>query len=156
MSSFGHGVLITVLVLSTSVWIGGYVAIAVVARTATTTLDPAQRVRFFRSLGRAYLRVGTPALAVALISGALAARHHSWDAVLIISTIVAVLLVALLAAAVQQARHMTRLRHDAVTAGRDAATDPAIRSGHRTAGMMRAALGALSLVLLVLGCFMAA
>lgn len=156
MSSFGHGLLVTVLVLSTSVWVGGYVAIGVVARTAASTLPPAQRVAFFRSLGRSYLWVGTPALVIGLISGALAARHHSWDAPLTASAIIAAPLVVLLAVAVQQARQMTRLRHAALESGTDPTADPAIQRGRRSADILRAALGVLSLILVVLGCFMAA
>lgn len=155
MASFGHGLLVTILVLSTSVWIGGYVAIGVVARSTTATLEPAQRVAFFRSLGRSYLRIGTPALAIGLVSGAALARDHAWDTALISCVIVAALLVLLLAAAVQQARRMTRLRHNALEAGDDPVTSPALRNGRRSAAMMRAGLGVLSLILVVLGCFVA-
>lgn len=155
MSNFGHGLLVTVLVLSTSVWVGGYVAIGVIARSTTATMEPAQRVAFFRSLGRSYLRIGTPALAIGLASGAVLARDHVWDAPLIISVVIAALLVTLLAAAVQQARRMTRLRHSALEAGENPATSPALRNGRRSAAMMRAGLGVLSLILVVLGCFMA-
>ena len=155
MANLGHGLLVTVLVLSTSVWMGGYVAIGVVARSTTATLAPAQRVAFFRALGRAYLWVGTPALVIALVSGALLARDHAWDAALITSVIVAALLVILLAVAVRQARRMTRLRHDALEAGEDPATLRAIRNGRRSAAGLRAVLGVLSLILVVLGCFMA-
>src|SRR5579875_3001064 len=155
MSSFGHGVLVTILVLSTSVWIGGYVAIGVVARAATATMDPAARVAFFRSLGRSYLWVGTPALVIGLISGGLVARDHPWDAALIISLAVAILLIVLLGVAVQQARRMTRLRHAALQSGQNPATVEAIRRGRRSADALRATLGVLSLILVVLGCFMA-
>ncbi|GGB45645.1 hypothetical protein GCM10011492_40970 [Flexivirga endophytica] len=155
MSHLGHHLLVTVLVLSTSVWLGGYVAIGIVARSATATMDPAQRVAFFRSLGRAYLRVGTPALVIGLVSGALLARDHPWDATLISAAIAALLLVVLLAAGVQQARRMTRLRHSALKSGDDPASVPAIRRGRRSAAILRAALGVLSLILVVLGCFMA-
>ncbi|MFC6705486.1 hypothetical protein [Flexivirga alba] len=156
MSNFGHGVLITILVLSTSVWLGGYVAIAVVARTAAAALEPAHRVAFFRSLGRAYLWIGTPALVIALVSGALVARDHAWDATLISSLVVALLLVGLLTVAVQQARRMTRLRHAALEAGRDPTHDAAIRRGRRSAAILRATLGVFSLILVVLGSFLAA
>lgn len=155
MSSFGHGVLVSILVLSTSVWVGGYVAIGVVARSATTTMEPAARVAFFRSLGRAYLRIGTPALVIALISGALVARNHPWDAALVAALVIAVLLVALLAVAVQQARRMTRLRQDALAAGQNPTTLQVIQRGQRSASILRAALGALSVILVVLGCFLA-
>lgn len=155
MSNVGHGLLVAILVLSTSVWIGGYVAIGVVARTAAMTLEPAARVAFFRTLGRSFLRVGTPALVVALVSGAVLAGHHPWNAALLISAIIAVLLLALLGVAVRQARQMTRLRHAALQSGADLATVPAIQRGRRTADILRAALGVLSAILVVFGCFMA-
>ena len=50
--------LTAVLVLATAVWIGGLVAIFVVARVAHATLGTAERVSFFRGLGRAYGFVG--------------------------------------------------------------------------------------------------
>lgn len=62
--------LTAVLVLATAVWIGGLVAIFVVARVAHSTLGAADRVAFFRGLGRAYGLVGGIALATALASGA--------------------------------------------------------------------------------------
>lgn len=155
MSNLGQGLLVTILVLSTSVWIGGYVAIGVVAHSAAATLDAAHRVAFFRTLGRSYLRVGTPALVIALASGAVAARDQPWNAALITSVVVAALLVILLAVAVQQARRMTRLRQAALQADEDPATVPAIRRGRRSADILRATLGVLSVVLVVLGCFMA-
>jgi hypothetical protein len=46
--------LTAVLVLATAVWIGGLVAIFAAARVAHATLGAAERVTFFRSLGRAY------------------------------------------------------------------------------------------------------
>lgn len=154
MSSFGHGLLVTVLVLSTCVWVGGYVAIGVVARTATATMEPAARVAFFRSLGRTYLRIGTPALGIALISGAVVASSHAWDGASIACLVVAIALVVLLAYAVQQARRMTRLRRSALDSGENPAGVDAIRRGQRSASILRAALGVLSLILVVLGCFM--
>jgi len=40
-----------VLVLATSIWVGGLVTIAVVARVASRTLGAADRVQFFRGWG---------------------------------------------------------------------------------------------------------
>ena len=155
MSSFGHGLLVTVLVLSTCVWLGGYVAIGVVARTATATMEPSARVAFFRSLGRTYLRIGTPALAIALITGAIIATPHAWDGAAIAGLVIAIALVVLFACAVQQARRMTRLRRNALENDQNPASVDAIRRGQRSASILRAGLGVLSLVLVVLGCFMA-
>ena len=53
------------LVLATSVWIGGLAAIFVVARVAHATLGAGERVAFFRGLGRAYGLAGGVALTTA-------------------------------------------------------------------------------------------
>lgn len=68
-----------VLVFAAAVWVGGLVAIFVVARVARRTLRPAERVAFFRCLGRAYGPVGGLALALALVSGAVLLSGHPWD-----------------------------------------------------------------------------
>lgn len=142
------------LLLSTSVWLGGYVAIALVARTAAKTLEPAQRVAFFRGLGRTYLWVGTGALVVALVSGALLARSHAWDAAMVVTLVVAVLLVGSLAVAVRQARQLTRLRRRALTEA-DAGLQQRIGRSQRAAGWLRALLGLLSVILVVMGAVLA-
>ena len=54
MSNTSHAILLGVFTLSSSVWVGGYVAIADVARVTTRTLTHDQRVAFFGSLGRTY------------------------------------------------------------------------------------------------------
>ena len=69
-----HGIevaLACVLLIAGSVWVGGYVAIGVVARVTVRTLGPADRVAFFRALGRMYGIVGTVALALALLEALL-------------------------------------------------------------------------------------
>lgn len=148
-------VLLTILVLATSIWVGGYVAIAVVARAASATLDPGTRVAFFRSLGRTYLRIGLSALLVALITGALMLRDRDWDAVLTAATLVVVALVVLLGIAVVQAKRMTRLRRQALDEPADQHVADGVARGARGAGILRAVLGVLSLVLVVLGAVLA-
>lgn len=69
-------------ILATSVWVGGLVAIAVVPRVATRTLDPGAEVAFFRALGRTYGVVGTLALALAYGAGAALLLDRPWDALL--------------------------------------------------------------------------
>ncbi len=103
-----------VLVFAAAVWVGGLVAIFVVARVARRTLRPAERVAFFRCLGRAYGPVGGLALALALASGAVLLSRHPWDGQVTAATAVAGSLVAVTAAGVVQARRMTRLRHRAL------------------------------------------
>ena len=155
ISDTGEALVLAVLVLATSIWVGGYVTIAVVARTATSTLDPADRVTFFRSLGRTYLRVGLPALAVALATGAVLARDHDWDALMATTVMVAAVLLASLAVAVSQARRMTRLRHRLVGSPDDRQLGETVRQGARAAAALRAVLGLLSIALVVLGAFLA-
>ncbi|MDI6912258.1 hypothetical protein [Nocardioides sp.] len=153
-------VLTAVLVLATSIWVGGLVAIMVVARIAARTLDPAARVALFRGLGRVYLVVGTAALVVGYAAGGVLVRHESGGPLLVATGLVAVALVAVLAVGVEQARQMTRLRRRSV----EAAGDPAlaarlaeqVRRGAVRAAVLRAGLGGLSLALLVLGVAIAA
>lgn len=150
-----HVALLTVLILSTSVWVGGYVAIAVVARTATTALDPIHRVALFRSLGRNYLRVGLTALVIALAASAALLHDHPWDTALIVAVIVAVALILSLAFGVIQARRMTRLRRSALADPADQNTAARLASAaHRTAAL-RGLIGLLSLVTVVLGSVLA-
>lgn len=157
MGTAGQAILLAVFFLAASIWVGGYVAIAVAARAATATLEPAGRVAFFRALGHAYLWVGGIALAVALISGGFLLRDHPRDALLIATVLVAAALVVLLIVAVGQARRMTRLRRRALStegaADRDLAA--AIARGGRAAGVLRGVLGLLTLALVVLGAFLA-
>lgn len=151
MSDTTRAVLVGVFILASCVWVGGYVAIAVVARIATRTLDAAHRVAFFRALGRAYLSIGAPALLVAIGTGAGLATGHSWDGVLIASVVVAAALVVSLAVGVAQARRMTRLRAAALAGPSDARLTRRVRHGARAAALLRAAIGLLSLVLIALG-----
>jgi hypothetical protein len=143
--------LTAVLVLATAVWIGGLVAIFVAARVAHATLGVAERVTFFRGLGRAYGPVGGVALAAALASGAVLASARSWSGQLTASAAVAAALVAVTVAGVVQARRMTRLRQDALcTPGRPELT-ARVRTGARSDAVLRATIAALSLALLALG-----
>lgn len=154
MSQTAQALVLAVFVLATSVWVGGYVALAVVARSARATLDPAGRVLFFRSLGRSYLRVGLSALVISLATGAVLLRNHDWDALLIVTTVVAAVLVVLLAVAIAQARKMSLLRGRALEVADDRLAAQVSRSG-RNAGILRVALGLLTLTLVVLGAFLA-
>lgn len=142
--------LVAVLVLATAVWIGGLVAIFVVARVAHATLGAAERVAFFHRLGRAYGLVGGIALVMGLASGAVLASRHPWGGQLAASTVVAAGLVAATAAGVAQARRMTVLRRSALQHPGNAPMAARVRRGARGAAALRAAIAALSLTLLAL------
>lgn len=150
-----HAVLLGAFSLASSIWIGGYVAIGVVARVATRTLEPGQRVAFFRGLGRSYLAVGGPALLVALGTGAGLLAGHRWDGTLIAAAVLAATLLASLAVGVMQARRMTRVRARALTAPQDPRLAGQVRSGARGAALLRAAIGLLTGALIAVGAMLA-
>ncbi|HRQ10552.1 MAG: hypothetical protein WC972_11850 [Trueperaceae bacterium] len=151
-----HTFWLALLVVTTSIWLGGYVAMAVVARASAKSLEPAVRVAFFRALGRAYLPVGAAALAVGFISGGVLLRQRPVDVLSIAAVLIAVLLVVCLGVAVAQARRMTRLRQQIGAAPDDERLQMKASSDGRAATALRALLGVLSLVLVVLGSMMAA
>lgn len=146
---------LTLLILATSVWLGGYVTIALVTRVAGATLAPDARVAFYRALGRTYLPVGAAALAVALLSGGFLAWPRLGEGLGTAAAGSASALVVVLAVAVAQARRMTRLQQARVAAPDDPVLTSRARRGGLTAGVLRALLGVLSLVAVVLGCLMA-
>lgn len=155
MSHAAESIVLAVFIIATSIWVGGYIAIAVVAQAALRTLDAAMRVAFFRSLGRMYFWVGTPALIVALASGAVLARGTPKHGLYAAVVSVAAVLLASFAIAVAQARRMTRLRQSLISAPTDASLQTRVQRTARSADGLRAALGILSLALVVMGAFLA-
>lgn len=148
-------VLTGVLILATAVWLGGLVAIAIVARVATRTLEPATRIAFFRGLGRSYGVVGTAALVVAYGTGAALARDQPWDPPMVAAAAVAVALAVTLAVGIVQARRMTRLRRQALDQSDDTVLARGVRRGATRADVLRSLIGVFSLALLVLGVIIA-
>ena len=155
MSDTTRAVLLGIFTLSSCIWVGGYVAIVVVVRAANRSLEPAQRVAFFRALGRGYLVVGGPALVVALGTGAGLLSDHGWDALLIATVAVAAVLVLSLAVGVAQARRMTRLRAAALASAQDVRLSAGVRRGARAAAALRGTIGLLTLTLIALGSLLA-
>jgi len=144
--------LVALNLLATSIWVGGLVAIFVVARAASATLEPPQRVAFFRALGRSYGVVGSVALLVALATGAILLAGHRWDGLLVAALLLAAALVAATFAGMAQARGMTRLRGQAL---RTPALAERVRREARIAACLRGAIAAFSLALLVVGAALA-
>jgi hypothetical protein len=139
------------LITATAVWVGGLVAIAVVARVASRTLEPAARVSFFRGLGRSYGIVGTIALAVVYGTGASLVYGRSWDGRLTATAIVATALVVVTGIGIAQARRMSRLRRLALDQSDDRELVNRVRGGAARAGALRALIALLSFALLALG-----
>ena len=144
-----------VALLSACIWVGGFVAIVVVTRVARSTLDAADQVEFFRTLGRSYGIVSTVALALGLISGGILLADRDWDGLALAAVVVAVALVIATAAGVIQARGMTRLRQTAVRDPADDALAARVRRGSRRAAALRATIGALSIGLLAIAAALA-
>lgn len=144
-----HAALIAIELLAASVWIGGLVAIAVVARCARQQLDAATRVAFFRAVGRRYLRVGLGALVVAYGAGGALLEGGHWSNIKSAIVGFAVVLVVVTLAGVVQARALTRLRAAAL------AGDPRLDSRHLArqagrAGALRGLIATLTVTLVVL------
>jgi uncharacterized membrane protein len=140
-----------VLVLATSIWVGGLVTIAVVARVASGTLTDADRVQFFRALGRTYGPVGGVALGIALVTGAVLVVDRPVDGLVVAGSVVASALVVTTAVGVAQARRMTQLRLQAAVSAEDPRTSQVVRRGAIRAAVLRLLIGALSVALLFIG-----
>ncbi|HVV77085.1 MAG TPA: hypothetical protein VHC43_13725 [Mycobacteriales bacterium] len=139
------------LIFGASVWVGGLIAIAIVARVATGALEPPVRVAFFRDLGRVYGIAGTAALALAYGTGAALLVGRAWSGPLIAAVVIAALLAATLAVGVAQARRMTRLRRRSLELLDDVALAGSVRRGSAVAHALRACIAVLSLALMALG-----
>jgi len=139
------------LIFAASVWLGGLIAIAVVARVATATLDAAARITFFRGLGRAYGIIGTASLALAYGTGAALLYGRSWNGTLIAAVTIAAALAATLAVGVAHARRMTRLRRQSLDVPDDEVLASRVQREAARAGGLRVLIAVLSLALLALG-----
>jgi uncharacterized membrane protein len=141
--------------LGLSVWVGGFVAIVVVARVASRELAPPVRVAFFRALGRTYGVVATAALAVALATGVVLVSERGWQGTVLLAGGLAVGLVLATAAGVVQARSMTRLRRRALAQAESPGLAASVRRRALSAALLRATIGALTLALLAVGATLA-
>jgi putative copper export protein len=148
-------VLVFAHLLAACVWVGGLVAVAVVARVARRELDAAARVAFFRSLGCSYGKVGGSALAVAMLTGTALLAQRDWDEAASAAALLALALIVATVAGVAQARRMTRLRQRAVRQPPDPTLSTLIDRGARQASILRTTIGALTLALLALGAVLA-
>ena len=140
-----------VLVLATSIWVAGLVTVAVVARVASRRLTAAERVHFFRYLGRTYGPVGGAALLTALGAGATLVVDQPLDGLLVAGSVVAGALVVTTAVGVAQARRMTQRRLRAAVSAGDPRMRHIVRRAAIRAAVLRLLIGALSAVLLFIG-----
>lgn len=151
MPAAAHAVLLGVFILSSSIWIGGYAVLPLIARVATKELDPADRVTFFRTLGRIYGIMGTTALIVALATGAGLMSQISWGATAWVTVALGILLILALLVGMAQARAMTRMRRQMVERPEDRQLSDRVAREARRATWLRAGLGVITLALICLG-----
>jgi uncharacterized membrane protein len=146
--------LVALFVLASAVWVGGLVALKIVA-TATRDLPAPDRVRVFRGIGRLYGPIGSAALLVALATGLALSRNEPRDGLFAATVAAAAALVVVSVVGMVQARAMTRLRRRALAAP----TDPALRArvvhGGRRAAALRLLIAVLTLALVLLGAALA-
>lgn len=150
------GVLLGLLLISAAVWLGGWVTLVLVARSTTATLQRHDRVAFFTHFGRRFGIVAAVALIVALVTGGVLLAAATWTLVSSVLAVAAAVLVAVLAVGVAQARRMTRLRRTAIAAPDDHALAARVTAGARRASVLRAGIGAISLLIFVLAIVQAA
>lgn len=143
-------VLVFAALLGASVWIGGFVAIVVVARVARQKLERPVMVAFFRAFGRAYLVVGCVGLALGLGAGGALLSSHRFDGLVLATVLVAAALVLALILGVAQARAMTRLRSRMLASPGESAVVLRVKRGASQAAALRGMIGVLSLALLAL------
>lgn len=99
--------------------------------------------------------VAAPALVVALAAGGLLLADRPADATAVTAVVTAAALVLVTAAGVMQARAMTRLRARAIVELDDEALATRVRRRATLAGILRAAIGMLSIALLALAAVLA-
>lgn len=141
--------LLTLNLLAAAVWVGGLVALTVVTGVARATLDPRARLAFFRMLGRRYGMVGGGALLVAIATGALLLRDQDWTSSLTVLAALTAALVLATVLGVAQARWVNRLRESRYRERTDPAGDGAIARQAARAGILRAAIAAITLAIVI-------
>lgn len=146
----GPDILLCLLILSSAIWLGGLVTVLVVARSTSATLSEHDRVAFFRHFGRRFGVVATSALGIAYATGSALLLSVPWNGISAGLVVVAVLLVVVLGLGIGQARGLTRLRRASISNPEDTALRAKTASQARSATILRAGIGLLSLVLLVL------
>ena len=117
-----------------AIWVGGFVCVTVVTRIVRAKFAPADRVVFFRALGRIWGSVSLAGFAVAGLCGALLFARAGGDRRATLIALLAALVLLVTGAGIVQARRMTRL-HTEVGRGDRA----------RAAALPRAATRALAL-----------
>jgi uncharacterized membrane protein len=147
-------VLVALLILGASVWIGGMAAVTVLSVVSGRTLQPEARTRLFREFGRRYLSVAGTALVMTVACGGVLLIARGWDGLATAIVAVTVALVVALIFGVRQARAMGRLRRSVAQQADDGQADEAAQravvAGALRARLLRSLIALLTVALFVL------
>ena len=146
--------LVAVELIAASIWVGGMVCIAIVAKAARGVLDESSQVAFFRAVGRRYGIVGTASLLIAIAAGlALSWPPSSWSRTIDAAVVLAGVLVVATIAGMMQARAMTALRRKLIANAGDSSTAVALRRGRLLANGIRGLMALMTLAIVILAAF---
>lgn len=141
------------LTLGVGAWVGGFATVFVVSRSSSANLEPPQRVRLFRDFGRRYGVVAAVAMAFILIPAGILSYIDPLNAPAVAILALAVVIIALSAPAINQARRIGALRRDALDLPNDTAKADAMARAVRSGTILRSILAAGSVGLVVLTVF---
>lgn len=145
-----HQILLALLVLGASVWIGGVATIAVVNSATKDALSRADRIALFRTLGRRFLVLAVIAVVLVVVAGGILLLSGPLGGITIAILIAVAVLAVATALGVVQARGMTRLRVAALASPDDEALRGRIARGTVRAGALRILIALASLAIFVL------
>jgi uncharacterized membrane protein len=146
--------LVAVELITASIWVGGMVCLAIVAKAARGVLDESSQVAFFRAVGRRYGMVGTASLLIAIAASlALSLPPSSWSRTIDAAAVLASVLVVATIAGMMQARAMTALRRKLIANTRDSSTAVALRRGRLLANGIRGLMALVTLAIVILAAF---
>ena len=146
--------LVAVELIAASIWVGGMVCIAIVAKAVRGVLDESSQVAFFRAVGRRYGMVGTASLLIAIAAGlALSWPPSSWSRTIEAAVVLAGVLVVATIAGMMQARAMTALRRKLIANAGDSSTAVALRRGRLLANGIRGLMALMTLAIVILAAF---
>ena len=146
--------LVAVELITASIWVGGMVCLAIVAKAARGVLDESSQVAFFRAVGRRYGMVGTASLLIAIAAGlALSWPPSSWSRTIDAAAVLVGVLVVATIAGMMQARAMTALRRKLIANPRDSSTAVALRRGRLLANGIRGMMALMTLAIVILAAF---
>ena len=146
--------LVAVEMIAASIWVGGMVCLAIVAKAARGVLDESSQVAFFRAVGRRYGMVGTASLLIAIAAGlALSWPPSSWSRTIDAAVVLAGVLVVATIAGMMQARAMTALRRKLIANAGDSSTAVALRRGRLLANGIRGLMALMTLAIVILAAF---